>query len=225
MSRMHSFTFLYKTIVIITIHVLYLPCVNGQNKKTNHSLHQKKNTIAKDTLSKIITSDELSIGNNLIFNKKEYAFKWGINPNPIYYKQEYFTRKEDVDNYTEKVTIEVITGNYKLNDALTLKIKELDSLISKNPIIDYEVFEDKKNNQFIIDFITDENKGFYEWNVHRYIKKKKPKEMIVLFKYSYRHAYYKHEDLLDFLIYAKKIRKKIIRKAYQLELPKIRIKK
>lgn len=216
------FSSFFKFLIIVTINLSCVQLIISQNIESLSSLNNENDSINQSTSLRIINSDEINFGNEINFKNKRYTLKWGINPNPIFYKQEYYTQKGNTDFYKEKITVEVILGNYQLNDALTLKINELDSLIAINPILDYEVVEDKKNNQFIIDYITNQNPGYYEWNTLRYVKKQKT---IILLKYTYRQSFSQNKDLLDFLIYVKKNRKSFIHKIYQYKIPKIKIKR
>lgn len=222
---MINHSFIYQSIIVITINVLSLHLVNAQTTEEDFTPNETTEIPLANTNQSVETTyDYLNIGNNIAFNKELFSLKWGINPNPIYYKQEYFSKNYNVDNFAEKITIEILRGNHNLNDALSVKINELKILQSKNPIIDYEVFNDKKNNQLIIDYITDENKGYYEWNVHRYVKQVKHTPLLLLFKYTYRQVYKEKKDVLDFLTHVKKIRKQIIKKTYLIDIPKIKLK-
>lgn len=214
---MDQLSFFNKTTIVITICTLYFSSVKSQEIVIDSLA---TNTIEEDVVS--ASQDYLLIGEDIEFYDTEYTLTWGIHPVPIYYKQEYLLPEEDLTNYTEKILIEAISGNYTVSDALNLKIRELEELKAKNPVIDYQVFNDKRNNEVIIDFLISETNGVFEWSVYRYIKQKRSEPFLILFAYSYRKYTANKEDIFNFYSHVKKIRKSMIKEVYSIRIPKIK---
>ena len=97
----------------------------------------------------------LNIASPLIIDNKEYNLAWSAHPNQNYYKQEYLSNDQTLEKYTKMLLIECVLGNFKLEQVIQQKTNALDKLKDQNPLVNYQVYENK--DEYILDFIVSEN--------------------------------------------------------------------
>ena len=119
--------------------------------------------------------------------------------------------------------IETIKGNLTADQVSTMKINELENWKKTNPIITYEKFENKENNEVTIDFIVSDGQSIYEWNVYRYQEQKNETgNYLVLYCYSYRNYISEKVSAKNFLDFVSKNRMETISKVRKTEIPKVK---
>jgi hypothetical protein len=167
-------------------------------------------------------TDFLKVGNELIFNNAKYILKWSSNPNDQHYKQEYLKQGEELPSYKNMILIEAVKSNLSTNEAVKLKITELDKRKKWDFVANYQVLEnDKKPNEIIIDFVVSDTLTTYEWNLYRY---QKQNNNMILFAYSYKDSLNDDEDLKKFFNHIKSNRAKMVNKLQEQQIPNINIK-
>jgi len=167
--------------------------------------------------------DYLSIGNKTAFNAENYNLKWSSNPSPNYYKQEYLRAEDVFPNYQKMLIVEAIKGNLTVAQAAGAKINELENWKKRNPMVKYEKFENKDQNEVTIDFILSDGKSIYEWNVYRYQEQKNQSgNYLVLYCYSYRNYISEKVTVNNFLDFVTKTRIETINKVGNIEIPKVK---
>ncbi|WP_312992937.1 hypothetical protein [Chryseobacterium flavum] len=133
----------------------------------------------------------LNIPGPIHLNQKEYHLAWSSHPNENYFKQEYVSPNENVNKYNSMVLIDFIKGDFNLRDIVDQKIAELREMKKANPVISYQIHENK--GEYILDFLISENSKdnkevlIAERNIYRYkiISNKKSKG-VLLFALSER---------------------------------------
>ncbi|ANW96087.1 hypothetical protein AXE80_07255 [Wenyingzhuangia fucanilytica] len=169
--------------------------------------------------------DFLSIGEKIKFENKTYNLEWSSNPTPTYFKQEYIQTGETVEKYNEMIIIEAVNGNIEINQAAGMKIREIKNLKKTNPIVNYQVFNNKDKSEITIDFmLSDNSRGIFEWNVYRYQKQEnKSGNNLVLYVYSYRNYVSSREEIMGFFTNVKSMRINKINSVNEANIPKITI--
>ena len=166
--------------------------------------------------------DFVKMGNIISFNNSKYYLKSSANPSPNYFKQEYLRAKSSLDNYKEMITVDVLKGKLTLEQALKVKIQELEQLKKNNPLVNYAVY--KKGESYILDFIMTDGADLFEWNLYKYIVKGKGKQQhLVLISYTYKRTIKTTEMGKQFFGYIKAQRNKMIQKLSNVNISSIRI--
>lgn len=128
------------------------------------------------------------------FNKETYNLAWTSHPTDIYYKHEYLLPGDTFPKFKTMLLLEMITG-IKLKDVIGTKVAELKKLKETNPVVNYEILDNSKLGEYMLDFLISENSadGKYvlmvERNVYRYktFKDKDGNKGVILFGISMRH--------------------------------------
>ena len=117
-------------------------------------------------------TDYFNIPGPIKIDNKTYNLAWSSHPNENYYKQEYLGSNEKIEKYNTLIVIDFVKGDFKLEDAVDLKVNELEKMKASNPIINYKTYEN--NGEYILDFLITENSKdgkeilIAERNVYRY---------------------------------------------------------
>lgn len=197
LQKINTFIFL-----IPCIFAVFLSC--GQNKKS--------------------VQDYLNSGNEISFDNVNYKLVWSSHPSENYYKQEYSEEKDNKEKYNKLILLEVLTDNSTPEKAMDKKITELDNRKSSDPMVNYNKFA--KEDELMIDFLVssnlNEDKGFIERNVYRYVpySDRKGKTGTMLFGVSER-AYGKDAD--SFLYRLKENKMELLNKAGSFNFPEITV--
>ena len=93
--------------------------------------------------------DYLGVGQSIEFNGKNYQLAWSSNPGEGYYNQEYLTDSSSLSNYNELLMVEAIKGSISTDDAVGVKVSELQEWKKSNPIINWNVY--KNGEERVID--------------------------------------------------------------------------
>ncbi len=162
--------------------------------------------------------DYLGVGQSIEFNGKNYQLAWSSNPGEGYYNQEYLTDSSSLSNYNELLMVEAIKGSISTDDAVGVKVSELQEWKKSNPIINWNVY--KNGEERVIDFVVSDGDIVYEWNIYRYLSQKnKKKKYLLLYAYSYKDSVITREDLHVFFDRIVENRTIVIEKLGALELP------
>jgi|TARA_B110000967_G_scaffold143370_1_gene146642 hypothetical protein len=161
----------------------------------------------------------------LLFNNTNYDLVWSSHPTETYYKQEYLPSEQGLEDFRSMVIIEFIKGDISVDDAVAIKIKELDTAKESNPIVNYTVF--KREGEVIIDFLLSANSEdgmellVVERNIYRNVATKTNQTNgLLLFAVSER-AY---ENEIDaFFANLKKNKNSLIEKVGNFDIPKIKL--
>jgi hypothetical protein len=146
--------------------------------------------------------DYLNVPGPINFNKTAWHLGWSSHPSANYYKQEYITAGGNVEKFRKMITIDYLIGPASTKDIVGAKIAELKKQKESNPIVQYQVFENK--GEYMIDFLLSANSAdgkkveIVGRNVYRYLlqKDKSGQPAVVLFALSER-AY--GDDVQKFL--------------------------
>jgi len=168
--------------------------------------------------------DYLSIGDSITFNQKEYHLIWSSNPVQNYCKQEYLPDSSSLDNYHDMIIVEAIKGNLSIDDALNVKIQEVNESSKKSHfMIPWKVYPGE--NEKVINFCISDGGSVYEWNLYRYIKQKNKKgEYLVLCAFSYRDSLLTNEDRQSFINRITEDGDNYVKALLEVKIPQVKIK-
>jgi hypothetical protein len=140
-----------------------------------------------------VVKDYFEVPGPLEFNKVSYKLSWSAHPNASYYKQEYLPANENAQQFKKMIMLEVVTGDYTLQELVKTKTAELDGRKQTDPVTNYSVIQNPNTGEYVLDFVISQGTGansIVEWNVYRYLKLKDKagKKGVQLFAFS-RRAY------------------------------------
>jgi len=172
------------------------------------------------------STDYLSVPGPISFEKTDYNLVWTSHPLDNYYKQEYIERGDSVEKFKTLILLDLITGNTKIKDVVAIKIAELKKLKKTNPVVQFEVFENK--GEYMLDFLVSENTpdgklvSIVERNVYRYktIVDNSGKKRVLLFGVSERSY---GDDIDNFFAKLKTNRDDLINEVGTFKIPDITI--
>lgn len=175
-----------------------------------------------------LPTDYLGVKGPINFNKTDFELKWSNKPSEKYYIQEYLPKNETLDSFNQMITISLLETDIKLEDAVMLKLAELEKRKQTDGACNYEVYESPDKSEFIVDFLLGEYKDdvttIMEFNIYHYrkIKLRKKQYAIVLYAYSKRSY---ADDITEFFKTLKEDRKTHINEMASTTKPTIKIKK
>ena len=117
-------------------------------------------------------TDNLNVPGPIIFEKNPYNLVWSSYPADNFYKQEYIAKGDTVTKFKTMILLDFVTGKTKIKDVVATKIAELKKMKETNPVVHYEMFENK--GEYMLDFLLSENTpdgklvSTVERNVYRY---------------------------------------------------------
>ncbi len=187
---------------------------------------QEDSTVVKnlsDTISTTKTTNFLGNTDSLTFDNSKYSLVWSSNPMQGYYKQEYLLDSTTIEDYNEMILVEALKGKISPKVAAELKVNELVELKKNNPVINWNVYENK--DERIIDFVITDGATQYEWNLYRYsvLKNSDGQKYLVLYAYSYKDTLYTNEDLKPFFNRILENRNLLIAALGEFKLPEFEI--
>jgi hypothetical protein len=169
----------------------------------------------------------LGVGGPVSFQKKTYALVWSSHPTAKYYKQEYVAKGDSLSHFKTMLLLEAVTGATNLKDVVSAKVAELKAMKEANPVVQYEIFDNAKAGEYLIDFLltanaSDGSVSIVERNVYRYktFTDKKGGTGILLFGVSER-GYGK--DVQPFLLRLKKEKAVLVNEVAGMALPAVKI--
>ncbi|MEJ7586785.1 MAG: hypothetical protein WKI04_04410 [Ferruginibacter sp.] len=170
----------------------------------------------------------LNVTGPIVFENKSFRLNWSSHPSVNFYKQEYLTIGEDVNKYKMMLMLDVIAGETTPKNVVSSKIAEIKKMKEGNPMVNYEIIQNPKTGEYLLDFLltanaADGTTSIVERNVYRYktFTDKAGNKGVLLFAVSSR-AYAK--DVNNFLIALKANRKVLVNEVAQYQMPEINIK-
>ena len=117
--------------------------------------------------------DYLTVPGPIIFESKTYNLSWSSHPADNFYKQEYIVKGADADKYKTMIMIDVVTGEANIKNVVAAKVNELKKMKESNPVINYEIIDNPKTGEYMLDFLLTANApdgsiSIIERNVYRY---------------------------------------------------------
>lgn len=190
--------------ILILLLIIPLIYVNAQNK----------------------VNDYLNIRGPIKLNQKEYNLVWSSHPNENYFKQEYVSSHDNIHKYNSMVLVDFIKGDFNMKDVVDQKVAELQEMKKTNPVVNYQIFENKE--EYILDFLISENSKdgkeilIAERNIYRYkIISNGKNKGVLLFALSERGY---PENIDSFFNNLKTNSSKLIETVGNYKLPDIEIK-
>lgn len=172
-------------------------------------------------------TDYLNVPGPIVFDKQPYSLSWSAHPAADFYKQEYLVKGVNPDKFKMMMLVDVITGESDLKKVTGAKLEELKKMKLQNPVVNYEIIQNPKTGEYIIDFLlsanaADGSMSIVERNVYRYkiFTDKAGKQGILLFGVSTR-AY--GPDIDKFFTSLKSNRADLVKKVSQFNMPQIKI--
>jgi hypothetical protein len=169
--------------------------------------------------------DYLSL-QSLLFDSTAFKLAWSSHPNDTYYIQEYVPDGETPEQFNRMMIVSAVAGEVTVEEAVGLKVAELKQRKETDPTINYEIIDNPKTGEYLLDFIVSASENgeltIVEWNAYRYInlKNKSGRNGVLQIAYS-RRAY--GDDIESFLLALKEQRPKDIRKMAEFEIPNIKL--
>ena len=172
--------------------------------------------------------DYINVPGPLLFQNKAFNLNWSSHPSVNFYKQEYLLKGEDANQYKMMLMIDVIAGETNLKNIVSAKVAELKQMKAGNPMVNYEIIQNPKTGEYLLDFLltanaADGTTSIVERNVYRYqtFSDKTGKKGVLLFAASSR-AY--ATAINSFLVALKTNRKVLLNEVAQFKMPEISIK-
>ncbi|MEO5943487.1 MAG: hypothetical protein ABIP30_03560 [Ferruginibacter sp.] len=171
-------------------------------------------------------ADYVHVPGPILFDGKAYSLSWSSHPASNFYKQEYLVKGDNPDRFKMMVLTDVVTGA-SIKDVVSAKINELKKMKAANPFVNYDVINNTKTGEYMIDFLlsandANGNMNIVERNVYRYraLTDKTGKAGVQLFGLSTRSY---GADINNFLVALKANRKYLVNKVAQFKLPEVKI--
>jgi len=173
-------------------------------------------------------TDFMAVPGPIVFDSKAYNLNWSSHPAANFYKQEYLVKGENEDKYKTMLLIDAITGQQELKDVVRTKVAELKKMKEGNPVINYEIIQNPKTSEYMLDFLltvnaADGSISIIERNVYRYkaFTDKAGKKAVMLLGVSTRA--YGAAAANQLLIALKASRKELMNKVAQFKIPELNI--
>lgn len=133
-------------------------------------------------------TNHLSTAEQIKLGDKAYNLAWSNNPHGKitgYYKQEYIPAGETVEKFKNMLLIEAIVDpQATIQQYVSGKVKELKERKATDPVVNYNLMENKSTKEVILDFLLSVG-DIVEWNAYRY-KVLESNKGIMLFAVSKR---------------------------------------
>lgn len=173
---------------------------------------------------KLMTAkDYLSVPGPILFEGEKYVLKWS-SFDKNYFKQEYLRSSDSLKQVNKMVAVEVLLGNLTIEELMGVKVKEIEKRKGKDPVANYQVLDNKKTGESLLDFLISEG-DLYEWNAYRYkVINTNKGRAVLLFSYTFRSFEEANLKLDDFFPYLKENRMNLIGKVAKFQVPSITIK-
>jgi hypothetical protein len=169
------------------------------------------------------TTDYFRVPGPIMFGNRLYNLSWSSHPAANFYKQEYTVKGSPANNFSSMILLDAFTGDATVKNIVEAKIAELKKMKETNPVINYELIENPKTGEYLIDFLVTANTPegtitVAERNVYRYktFVDKANKKCILLFGVSTRGY---GADVTRFLSALKAGRKELVAKVAQFKMP------
>ena len=203
---LHSKSTMKKIYPILLLLSIFLPAI-----------HARAQTRVKDYLS---------VPGPIAFDSIGYSLSWSSHPSDHYFKHEYLPQGDDPDRYKQMLLIEFVEGDLTAKDAVNAKASELKKLKETNPVVNYNVMENK--GEYLLDFVISQNSAdgqkvlVLERNVYHYkqVSDATGRKGVLLFGVSTR-AYGNEID--TYFPYLKAHKDQMINTVANYRMPAIRV--
>jgi hypothetical protein len=139
------------------------------------------------------TVNYLGIQGPIVVEKTPYRLAWSSHPDASLYKQEYLATGDGFPTYKSMVTVDFVVTEASIDQAVAVKMRELETMKRTYPIVQVQVFNQAATGETMIDCLIgnsagDERSNILERNVYRYkqVKAKSGQRGILLFAVSVR---------------------------------------
>ena len=170
----------------------------------------------------------MAVPGPIVFDSKAYHLNWSAHPAANFYKQEYLVKGDAETKYKTMVLIDAIAGQQELKNVVATKISELKKMKESNPVVNYEIIQNPKTGEYLLDFLLtanapDGSMSIIERNVYRYkiFSNDSGKKGVMLFGVSTRA--YGAAAANQMLVSLKATRKDLVNKVSQFTMPDIKI--
>ncbi|EKF61549.1 hypothetical protein QWE_00055 [Agrobacterium albertimagni AOL15] len=116
-------------------------------------------------------SDMLGVPGPLSFMGQDYNLVWTSKPTEEYVKQAYIPAEQKVESFTDMILVEAMAGNLTPMQAAAAQIQSIEERKPGDPVVNFEVIENKARGEVILDFVVSDLKAdpiVVEWNAYRY---------------------------------------------------------
>ena len=118
-------------------------------------------------------TDYLNIQGPILFDKQTYNLNRSTHPATIFYKQKYIIKGENADKFKTMILTDVVTCESNIKNVVGAKVEELKRMKKENPAVNYEIIQNPKTDEYILDFLLSANTAngtmsIVEGNVYRY---------------------------------------------------------
>lgn len=170
----------------------------------------------------------LKVAGPILFEKQAYHLAWTSHPATNFYKQEYIRKGDVITKFKTMILLDVIAGDDNIREIVGAKIAELKKMKEVNPMVNYDILENRNSQEYILDFLVSQSSpdgislSIVERNIYRYkiITDKSGKKAVLLFGVSTRSY---GSDIDNFLTALKTKRSQLIQSVSEFDLPKISI--
>ena len=169
----------------------------------------------------------LGISGPVIINKSAFQLIWSSHPNPSLYKQEYLPIGDAFPNYQSMVTIDFVVSESTVDQAVAVKISELEQLKKTGHDVNFEVIGNKTTGEKIVDCLIGQKaingqESLIERDVYRFklAKAKSGEQGILLFAVSIRKY---GKDIKPFLLKLKTDKPVLVSEIAKFQIPELTI--
>ena len=165
-------------------------------------------------------NDNLGVPGPIVYENIEYNLAWSAIPAKHYYKQEYLAAGSDTKHFKNMLLLEAVEGDFTILDIIKIKLEELKERQKKDPVVNFKLFNNPDQSEYVLDFIVSEGKqriSTVEWDAYRYklFVDSSGHKGVQLFGVCIRET----EDVTSFLNSLKDIRKKEITAIEEFSIP------
>lgn len=171
----------------------------------------------------------LSIPGPINVQKKAYQLSWSAHPDASLYKQEYLAVGDRFPNYKSMVMIDFVLATTTVDQAVSTKVRELETLKATNPSVNFNILSNNTTGEKMIDCLIgqtapDDRNSLVERTVFRFksVKTTSGQQGVLLFAVSTR-AYGPEVD--PFLVKLKTDKPLLVNEVAKLSLPAIQVTK
>ena len=168
--------------------------------------------------------DRIGVKGPLTFDKTIFKLSWTDKPSTTYYVQEYLPEGENVDHFNQMLSVFLLIGDIKIEDAVQQKVQELETRKKTDGTCNYMVNQNPDTKEYMVDFIVGQANGdlmeIQEFNIYRYkqVELSNGRKGILVYVYSKR-AY--GNDITPFLKHLPKNRIAYLKIMISAEMPTV----
>ncbi len=136
--------------------------------------------------------DRLGVSGPLRFQQTAFNLAFSSHPTATFYLQEYLPKGENMDHFTQLLTLRVFNQKTDVKQLINEKITELEARKKTDIMCNYQVMSNEKSQEIIVDFIVSDKidgpQAIVEFNIYRYqqIALGTTKRAVLVYAYSQR---------------------------------------